>query len=85
MYSPQVLKTRALQILLAVLSTLFWSTAAFTKEPISAKDVFKIAYASNPVMSPDGKAIAFDRYYICLLYTSPSPRDEVLSRMPSSA
>ena len=22
---------------------------------------------------------------ICLLYTSPSPRDEVLSRMPSSA
>ena len=23
--------------------------------------------------------------YICLLYTSPSPRDEVLSRMPSSA
>ena len=24
-------------------------------------------------------------YYYCLLYTSPSPRDEVLSRMPSSA
>ena len=23
--------------------------------------------------------------YICLLYTSPSPRDEDLSRMPSSA
>ena len=26
-----------------------------------------------------------DRYYICLLYTSPSPRDGLLSRMPSSA
>ena len=26
-----------------------------------------------------------DRYYICLLYTSPSPRDATLSRMPSSA
>ena len=26
-----------------------------------------------------------DLLYICLLYTSPSPRDEVLSRMPSSA
>ena len=26
-----------------------------------------------------------DRAYICLLYTSPSPRDGLLSRMPSSA
>ena len=26
-----------------------------------------------------------DRYKICLLYTSPSPRDGLLSRMPSSA
>ena len=25
------------------------------------------------------------RSYICLLYTSPSPRDGLLSRMPSSA
>ena len=25
------------------------------------------------------------RIYICLLYTSPSPRDGLLSRMPSSA
>ena len=24
-------------------------------------------------------------FYICLLYTSPSPRDGLLSRMPSSA
>ena len=27
----------------------------------------------------------FDNYKICLLYTSPSPRDATLSRMPSSA
>ena len=26
-----------------------------------------------------------DQYVICLLYTSPSPRDGLLSRMPSSA
>ena len=26
-----------------------------------------------------------ERYLICLLYTSPSPRDRSLSRMPSSA
>ena len=31
-----------------------------------------------------GHAIAF-RYYRCLLYTSPSPRDLSTSRMPSSA
>ena len=28
---------------------------------------------------------AFDDAHICLLYTSPSPRDATLSRMPSSA
>ena len=27
----------------------------------------------------------FQSYYYCLLYTSPSPRDGLLSRMPSSA
>ena len=27
----------------------------------------------------------WDQYRICLLYTSPSPRDDELSRMPSSA
>ena len=27
----------------------------------------------------------YDRLYTCLLYTSPSPRDGLLSRMPSSA
>ena len=29
--------------------------------------------------------IIFEQYYDCLLYTSPSPRDATLSRMPSSA
>ena len=28
---------------------------------------------------------AYDLYHICLLYTSPSPRDQRGSRMPSSA
>ena len=27
----------------------------------------------------------FANYYFCLLYTSPSPRDRSLSRLPSSA
>ena len=29
--------------------------------------------------------IEYDDAYSCLLYTSPSPRDGLLSRMPSSA
>ena len=32
------------------------------------------------VIDPNG-----DFYYLCLLYTSPSPRDRTRSRMPSSA
>ena len=32
---------------------------------------------------PDGPSINLDR--VCLLYTSPSPRDRTRSRMPSSA
>ena len=31
------------------------------------------------------KEIKGAAYYLCLLYTSPSPRDATLSRMPSSA
>ena len=31
------------------------------------------------------KSQLFGKYYRCLLYTSPSPRDATLSRMPSSA
>ena len=35
---------------------------------------------------PDGFAVAdLDADYVCLLYTSPSPRDQRGSRMPSSA
>ena len=37
---------------------------------------------------PDNKAWQLKpngKYYVCLLYTSPSPRDQRGSRMPSSA
>ena len=33
----------------------------------------------------NGKFSLFAEDYSCLLYTSPSPRDGLLSRMPSSA
>ena len=35
--------------------------------------------------SEEEKKLAEDLYYSCLLYTSPSPRDPIGSRMPSSA
>ena len=38
---------------------------------------------SNPVSNSSW--MAYWEYYICLLYTSPSPRDRTRSRMPSSA
>ena len=37
------------------------------------------------LMMAAGKTAPFLEYYRCLLYTSPSPRDGLLSRMPSSA
>ena len=39
---------------------------------------------SNPATIQNDPEMA-DRIYICLLYTSPSPRDSFRSRMPSSA
>ena len=39
----------------------------------------KTLFQSCHILHKQGK------YYICLLYTSPSPRDGLLSRMPSSA
>ena len=33
----------------------------------------------------DEEAIGMEEVRVCLLYTSPSPRDGLLSRMPSSA
>ena len=43
--------------------------------------MFPIEY----IMDDIGYALDIDPLIICLLYTSPSPRDATLSRMPSSA
>ena len=40
------------------------------------------AVSKLPIIRKD---FMIDEYQICLLYTSPSPRDATLSRMPSSA
>ena len=41
------------------------------------KTFLLLSFQNNPV--------EYQRYLSCLLYTSPSPRDATLSRMPSSA
>ena len=45
-----------------------------------------IGYRYDVNLLPDYKKLTpFLKKYICLLYTSPSPRDRQKSRMPSSA
>ena len=46
---------------------------------------FNGACQQAPALSAQNSLIAYDNIGACLLYTSPSPRDGLLSRMPSSA
>ena len=49
-------------------------------------ELYKSAMTGNPDLSrKEREMIAIVVSSICLLYTSPSPRDGLLSRMPSSA
>ena len=66
-----------------------------TKELVDLMtDYTSLVGGSNPLYNiqraltfghPSGIAANLDHYLRCLLYTSPSPRDGLLSRMPSSA
>ena len=53
------------------------------------KKIFcEYARSNNKILVSNGKSLVIKTrtsYYSCLLYTSPSPRDATLSRMPSSA
>ena len=71
--------------ILILVCCLLVSVAEAEEEPI----VIIISMDGVPhKISDNPKLNAFkrmERYGICLLYTSPSPRDGLLSRMPSSA
>lgn len=56
--------------ILAAIFVLSISTMVQAKEPFSAMDVFKIAYAADTVVSPDGQTIAFSRYYMDVMTDS---------------
>ena len=54
--------------------------------PLLNLDGIKLTFGGTPLL--DGASLsaqAGDRIALCLLYTSPSPRDRQKSRMPSSA
>ena len=52
----------------------------------TGKDLVKQGKSHTGDLTVKGKEIAAKgEDYLCLLYTSPSPRDATLSRMPSSA
>ena len=56
----------------------------------SAKDrvvlgVDKLAKAVKSTLGASGKCVIYEDAMGCLLYTSPSPRDGLISRMPSTA
>ena len=54
---------------------------------ILARNVGKLTAAKKEIEDRGAKCLIFpaDVRNYCLLYTSPSPRDEKVSRMPSSA
>ena len=72
-----------------------WSLQLFRDDPPVARDVLSAnadlwprdapAPRSTAVMDATVNALDDAGLMVCLLYTSPSPRDGLLSRMPSSA
>ena len=52
---------------------------------IPSKTLLHIAKVLEEADSLKKMGVTFSKPSICLLYTSPSPRDGLLSRMPSSA
>ena len=60
----------------------FGNNPYYDGDAITGRDTF-VACPSD--CNTEISKIFFSRFDICLLYTSPSPRDATLSRMPSSA
>ena len=53
-------------------------------EVVHLSEISNITYGKN-LPKKDLKGVGYPVYGACLLYTSPSPRDQRGSRMPSSA
>ena len=72
-----------------VFSTLFFPSSDPMAGTLAALATFGVGYIARPVgallFGHLGDRIGRKKVLICLLYTSPSPRDVEESRMPSSA
>ena len=53
--------------------------------PFRHNDIEALEKRLKRIPADAGKLVVLEGVYSCLLYTSPSPRDGLLSRMPSSA
>ena len=65
-------------------SSTFGSITKITSSKISAASDLK-SFSIKKKSKAESSKFDFYCFYTCLLYTSPSPRDGLLSRMPSSA
>ena len=70
MRNDEVHPMKGIHSSLALLLALSISAFSQAKEPFSPMDLFKIAYAANPVVSPNGHVIAFDRVYMDVMTDS---------------
>ena len=75
-----ILKVLELMII-AFQESFYWSQFDFFSEIMSAATIKSV----GAHIADDRFEVAFEEERICLLYTSPSPRDQRGSRMPSSA
>ena len=57
----------------------------YNNEAIMSQDVSHSLTTKKQLLLASVICILAAMFYICLLYTSPSPRDRQKSRMPSSA
>ena len=67
----------------AIIILLFFSSYSFGENrlgPKNLKALIDIGYSKKDAYADD-----YSKSKACLLYTSPSPRDRSISRMPSSA
>ena len=62
-------------IVILLADDLGWADLGFRGSDIQTPNIDRLAR----------EGLTLNRFYSCLLYTSPSPRDATLSRMPSSA
>ena len=73
------------------MSNNLYSKKSIIKERISELKTKKFRFEINRIQLPNGHEGEYGQIIFpnaalaCLLYTSPSPRDTLLSRMPSSA